>query len=106
MTVLDIPTTEALAGDFLGDLITPDHPTYDDQRRIWNGEIDRRPAVLARCQGASDVAAALRWARDLGLPVAVRGGGHGIAKSLQVGRSPGQLPPRLQSVCSAAGHVP
>jgi len=79
MTVLDISAADALAGDFAGDVITPDHPAYDDQRRIWNGEIDRRPAVLARCQGASDVAAALRWARDRGLPVAVRGGGHGIA---------------------------
>ena len=64
MTVLDMPTTEALASDFAGELITPAHPAYDDQRRIWNGEIDRRPAVLARCLGASDVAAALRWARD------------------------------------------
>ena len=71
MTMLDISAAEALAGDFAGELITPDHPAYDDQRRIWNGEIDRRPAVLARCQGASDVASALRWARDVGLPVAV-----------------------------------
>ncbi|MGF9760947.1 FAD-binding oxidoreductase [Microvirga sp. 0TCS3.31] len=79
MTVLDISAADALAGDLAGDVITPGHPAYDDQRRIWNGEIDRRPAVLARCQGASDVATALRWARDRGLPVAVRGGGHGIA---------------------------
>ena len=55
MTVLDISATDALAGDFAGDLITPDHPAYDAQRRIWNGEIDRRPALLARCEGASDV---------------------------------------------------
>ena len=43
MTVLDISAADALAGDFSGDVITPDHPAYDDQRRIWNGEINRRP---------------------------------------------------------------
>ena len=59
--------------------ITPVDPGYDESRTLFNARIDRRPAVLARCQGASDVAAALRWARDRGLPVAVRGGGHGIA---------------------------
>ncbi len=75
----DMPPIEALAGDFIGNLVTPGHPTYDTDRAVWNGEIDRRPAVIARCQGASDVAAALRWAREQGLPVSVRGGGHGIA---------------------------
>lgn len=79
MTMLDTPTTESLSSDFVGELIAPEHAAYDNERRIWNGEIDRHPALIARCQGASDVAAALRWARASGLPVAVRGGGHGIA---------------------------
>lgn len=70
---------DRLAADLLGDVLTSDHPSYDTERRIWNGEIDRRPAVITRCQGATDVATALRWARDEGRAVAVRGGGHGIA---------------------------
>ena len=43
---------------------------------VWNGDIDRRPAVIARCTTADDVAAALRYAQDAGLEIAVRGGGH------------------------------
>ncbi|HET9167946.1 MAG TPA: FAD-binding oxidoreductase [Actinospica sp.] len=60
-------------------LLTPDSPGYDRARRIWNGMYDRRPAFIARCADAREVAAALRHARELGLPVTVRGGGHNVA---------------------------
>jgi FAD/FMN-containing dehydrogenase len=71
-------TTAALAGSFAGELIAPGDGAYDEARAVWNGAIDRRPALIARCAGAPDVAAALRHARDRDLVVAVRGGGHGV----------------------------
>src|SRR4029453_14540603 len=52
---------------------------YDEARRVWNGAIDRRPALIARCAGADDVATIVRYARDHGLAVSVRGGGHAVA---------------------------
>jgi len=73
---LDADALRELAGSFRGELIRPDDPAYDEHRRVWNGSIDRFPALIVRCRGASDVVAAVRFARDSGLPVAVRGGGH------------------------------
>jgi FAD/FMN-containing dehydrogenase len=64
---------------FRGVLITPDHRDYDDARAVWNGAVDRRPRLIARCRGTADVAAAVRFARDCDLEVAVRGGGHNVA---------------------------
>ncbi|MFW6034250.1 MAG: FAD-binding protein [bacterium] len=66
---------------FDGHLITPDDPHYDAARAVWNGAIDRHPRYIARCLSASDVAAALQFARELQLPLAIRGGGHGVAGS-------------------------
>ena len=66
-------TTTAPA--FTGTLLTPYSPGYDEARRVWNGAIDRRPAFIARCRSASDVAAALGLARRHDLAVAVRGPG-------------------------------
>ncbi|HXH97106.1 MAG TPA: FAD-binding oxidoreductase [Gaiellaceae bacterium] len=64
-------------GDLLrGEVIAPDHPEYEQARRVHNGMIDRYPAVVARCQDAADVIAAVNFGRDQGLDVAVRGGGH------------------------------
>ncbi|CAN5786321.1 FAD-binding oxidoreductase [soil metagenome] len=73
---LDGPALAELRTSFLGELITADHPTYEAQRRVWNGSIDRRPAFIARCAGVADVIAAVNFARRGGLLVAVRGGGH------------------------------
>ncbi|HET9782899.1 MAG TPA: FAD-dependent oxidoreductase, partial [Candidatus Dormibacteraeota bacterium] len=64
-----------------GEVIRPGHPYYDDARRVFNGLIDRRPAVIARCRTAADVAVAITYARDLDSPLAVRGGGHNVAGS-------------------------
>lgn len=65
-----------LTADFSGELIDPDHADYDVARRICNGMIDKRPALIARCTGVEDVRAALAYARAENLVVAVRGGGH------------------------------
>jgi FAD/FMN-containing dehydrogenase len=64
---------------FRGDVIAPDDVGYDDARRIWNGNVDRRPRLIARCTGTADVAAAVRFARERDLEIAVRGGGHNVA---------------------------
>ena len=76
MSTLD---TGALAGSFMGDLVAPDHEGYDAARQIWNGQIQRHPALIARARGAADVIAAVRFCRDEGLPASVRGGGHAVA---------------------------
>jgi hypothetical protein len=65
-----------LAGSFRGQLIRPGDPTYDEHRKVWNGSISRFPALVARCTGVADVIAAVRYAKETGLLVAVRGGGH------------------------------
>ena len=76
---LDAQQLEPLSANFGGTLILPSDAGYDAARRIHNGLIDRRPALIARCNGASDVAAAVRFGREAGLPIAVRGGGHNVA---------------------------
>ena len=72
------PTTTQIPG-FRGDMIVPDHDGYDDARAVWNSSIDRRPRLIARCSRTADVAAAVRFARDGDLEIAVRGGGHNVA---------------------------
>ncbi|MGW6278452.1 FAD-binding oxidoreductase [Kribbella sp. NPDC055071] len=67
------------SGEFLGELVWPDSAGYDEARRVWNGHIDKRPALIARCSGTADVQAALRYAREHELVIAVRGGGHNVA---------------------------
>ncbi len=62
-----------------GELVRPGHPSYDERRRVWNGSIDRHPAVIVRCLDAADVSAAVTFARRSDLPLAVRGGGHSFA---------------------------
>ena len=69
-------TTVTFDSHFTGELIRPDDPGYDTARQLFNGAIDKRPALIARCAGSGDVQAALAHAREHGLTVAVRGGGH------------------------------
>jgi hypothetical protein len=61
---------------FNGRLVRPGDSTYDEHRRVWNGSIDRSPAWIARCAGPGDIAAVVKFARETGVPLAVRGGGH------------------------------
>ncbi len=70
---------EALAADFGGELLRPGDDGYDAARRVHNGLIDRHPALIARCTGTADVAAAVRFAREAGLEISIRGGGHNVA---------------------------
>lgn len=69
----------ALRADLAGDVFAPDDPGYDEARTIFNAMIDRRPAVIAQCEGEADVARSVRFARELDLKIAVRGGGHSVS---------------------------
>ncbi|MDF2739579.1 MAG: linked oxidase domain protein, partial [Actinomycetia bacterium] len=62
-----------------GQVLTPGDPGYENARRVWNGDVDRRPRAVARCAGMADVLEAVRFARERDLPAAVRGGGHAVA---------------------------
>lgn len=84
----DFPADEAATTDIslrqlreriAGTLIEPEDPDYDAARAVWNGMIDRRPRAVVRAGAVSDVDAVLQTVRETGLPLAVRGGGHGIA---------------------------
>jgi hypothetical protein len=68
----------ALAETFAGELVLPGDADYDLARAVWNGMIDRRPAIVARPAAADDAATAIRFAREHDLPLAVKGGGHSI----------------------------
>jgi FAD/FMN-containing dehydrogenase len=68
-----------IATRFRGTLLRPGEEGYEEARRVWNGAIDRRPALIARCAGADDVLEAVRFAREHDLAVSVRGGGHAVA---------------------------
>src|SRR5262245_1184236 len=79
----DSPLTDAdvekLRTSFAGRLLRRVDERYEEVRAIWNGTIRRRPALIASCTGAADCLAALRFARDRGLAISVRGGGHAVA---------------------------
>lgn len=79
MTALDTGLVEGLRSGFEGVVLGPDDSGYDDVRRVHNGLIDKRPALIARCRSAADVAAAVRLAAERGWEVSVRGGGHNVA---------------------------
>ena len=73
---LDAAALAELTAGFGGQIVDRDEPSYDEHRKVWNGSIDRRPALIARCAGVADVIASIRFCREHGLPVAVRSGGH------------------------------
>ncbi|MEA2515087.1 MAG: hypothetical protein QOF01_4368 [Thermomicrobiales bacterium] len=70
---------EAFRSALRGELLRPGDPGYDDARRVWNAMVDKRPALIARCTGLEDVAAAVRFGRERGLLISIRGGGHNVA---------------------------
>jgi FAD/FMN-containing dehydrogenase len=73
------PTFDAFASRFQGELIAANDPRYDDARALFNSMIQTRPALIAQCASPADVAAAIAYARDAGLEIAVRAGGHSVA---------------------------
>ena len=70
---------DSLRSAFSGRIILPADADYDEARATFNATIDRRPAAIVRPHATAEVAAAVRWARDAGLRIAVRGGGHSVA---------------------------
>ena len=79
ITIPGAELIDQLRASLRGRLITSDDPDYDQARTVWNGMIDRRPGLIVRCAGAADVIQSVRFAREHGLTLAVRGGGHNIA---------------------------
>jgi FAD/FMN-containing dehydrogenase len=78
-TVLEETAVQKFKESLSGELLHPDAEGYEQARRVWNGIIDKRPALIARCRGAADVIQAVNFARTHELLVAVRGGGHNVA---------------------------
>jgi FAD/FMN-containing dehydrogenase len=74
----DVRTTTIDLPGFGGELVHPGDPAYDELRGVFNGMIDRHPALIARCTSANDVAAAVNAAREQDIPLSIYGGGHGV----------------------------
>src|SRR4051794_13881991 len=72
-------TIDTFRNVFTGELLVAGDPGYDPARSLWNGDRDRRPAVVALCATPEQVAAAIGFGREAGLEIAVRGGGHHFA---------------------------
>jgi FAD/FMN-containing dehydrogenase len=77
-TILGQGTVQELREGIRGDVIIPGEPAYDEARAVWNGMIDKRPALIVRAVGVADVLAAVQFARSQDLELAVRGGGHSL----------------------------
>jgi FAD/FMN-containing dehydrogenase len=76
---VDAEALQAFALQMRGPVLTPEDPAYEEARKIWNGLIDRRPAIIAQCSGAADVVDAVNFAREHGLLVSIKSGGHNVA---------------------------
>jgi FAD/FMN-containing dehydrogenase len=79
MPKVDAEALQAFAMQMRGPVLTPEDPGYEEARAIWNGLIDRRPALIAQCSGAADVVDAVNFAREHDLLVSVKAGGHNVA---------------------------
>src|SRR5215470_11598199 len=78
VTILDESTISVIRGRFTGDLLGPGDEGYDEARMLFNAMIDHRPRLIVRCTGAADVVAGVLLARETGLPLSIKGGGHGV----------------------------
>src|SRR6266496_4538186 len=78
-TVIEDEAVETFRTGMRGAVLRPGDRGYDEARRVWNGMIDKHPALIARCTGAADVITAVNFARQHNLLVAVHGGGHNVA---------------------------
>jgi FAD/FMN-containing dehydrogenase len=76
---IDADRVDAFSGSISGTVLRPGGDHYEAARRVHNGLIDKRPALIARCRGVADVSAAVGLARETGLEISIRGGGHNIA---------------------------
>jgi FAD/FMN-containing dehydrogenase len=76
---VDADRVDAFSVSISGTVLQPGEDHYEAARRVHNGLIDKRPALIARCRGAADVSAAVGLAREAGLEISIRGGGHNIA---------------------------
>lgn len=76
---LDTATVDSFKSGLRGELLTTEAADYDAARAVWNAMIDKRPALIVRCRGAADVIRAVNFAREHGLLLSVRGGGHSVA---------------------------
>jgi FAD/FMN-containing dehydrogenase len=77
-TILGEGTIQELRETILGEVVTPSDARFEEARAVWNGMIDKRPALIVRCSGVADVLAAVQFARSQDLELAVRGGGHSL----------------------------
>lgn len=77
--MLDSAAVQELRTSLRGELLTPDHGSYDGARKVFNAMIDKRPGAIARCVGAADVMTCVNFAREHDILVSVRGGGHSVA---------------------------
>jgi FAD/FMN-containing dehydrogenase len=89
---------EALRARFNGALLREGAEGYDTARKVWNGAIDRKPALIACCTGPSDIVEAVRFAREQDLPISVKGAGHAVA-----GHAVGEGGGDGRSLCHAGG---
>jgi FAD/FMN-containing dehydrogenase len=79
LTAIDNSALEDLRNALKGTAYTKETAEYDEYRKIWNGMIDKYPALIVRCEGTADVITAVKFAREHALPVAIRGGGHNVS---------------------------
>src|SRR5258708_1049771 len=110
--ILEEAAVQNFADALRGPLLRPGDGTYDEARKVWNGMIDRHPALIARCAGVADVIAAVRFARTHGILVSIRGGGHNITGNavceggLMIDLSPMKsvrVDPVQRTACAEAG---